>query len=312
MTPNRFGLCDKVLRNLAARGERGAAWLADLPVHVENLARRWEITVGETFPNATEAYVANAVTRDGEPAVLKISIPKVEKADREMRVLQAANGHGFVRLMRHDPVSGAMLLERLGPQLAQSGLAIEGQIAVLCTTLTQVWQSQAGGLRLMTGAQKAERLALDIKRVVAKIPDACSTHTAAVALRFAHHRQAAFDPAKSAIGHGDAHAWNTLQDPQTGEYKFVDPEGNFIERAHDLSISMREWPNEFLAGDPLLLGRERCALLSRLTGVDEQAIWQWGLVEQLVNGLLYVEVGAASNAAPFLSVAEAWAKDEPE
>ena len=311
MTPNRFELCDKVLRNLSARGERGASWLAQLPAQVEDLAQRWDITVGEIFPSATEAFVAQAVTRDGEPVVLKISIPEVEKASREAQVLRAAHGNGFVLLLRHDAASGAMLLERLGQQLAQVGLPIEGQIAVLCATLEQVWQLQASGLPLMTGAQKAERLALDIKRVVAKIPDACSVHTASVALRFAHQRQAAYDPSASVIGHGDAHAWNTLQDPKTGGYKFVDPEGNFIERAHDLRIAMREWPNELLAGDPLLLGRERCALLARLTAVDETAIWQWGLIEQLVNGLLYKEVGSDSSAAPFLSVAEAWAKAEP-
>src|SRR5476651_794986 len=269
MTADRFELCDKVMRNLAVRGEPGAAWLFKLHALVEDLARRWDITVGEIFPNATEAYVARAVTREGEPAVLKISIPGAEKADREARMLQAADGNGFVRILRHDPASGAMLLERLGPQLAHAGLSIEAQIAVLCTTLRKVWRMPAYRLSLMNGAQKAEKLAIDIKRIVANIPDACSAHTASVALGFVRQRQAAFDPETSVIGHGDAHAWNTLRDPGSDEYKFVDPEGNFIERAHDVSISMREWPGELLAGDPVLLGRKRCALLSRLTDVDE-------------------------------------------
>ena len=81
MTAGRFELSDKVLRNLAARGARGAAWLAELDSQVAELTRRWDITVGEVFPNATEAFVAQAVTRDGEQVVLKISIPGVEKAD---------------------------------------------------------------------------------------------------------------------------------------------------------------------------------------------------------------------------------------
>lgn len=312
MASGRFELGDKVLRNLAARGEAGASWLAALPRLVAGLERRWDIVAGDAFPTATEAYAAPAAAADGGQVVLKIAIPGVEKAQREIAVLQAAGGNGFVRLLRHDPASGAMLLERLGPQLAEAGLTMEAQIGVLCDTLKRAWRMPAQGLALMTGAQKAERLAADIARVTAKFPDACSAHTATVGLRFARARGAAFDPATCVLGHGDAHVWNTLRDPKTGGYKFVDPEGNFIERAHDLSISLREWPADFLAGDPLARGRARCALLAKLTGVDAHAIWQWGLIEQLVNGLLYKEVGSDANAAPFLAVAEAWAKAEAE
>ena len=311
MTPGRFKLGDKVLRNLAGRGEAGALWRTGLPALVAGLERRWNIVAGDVFPTATEAYAAPALAAGGEEVVLKISIPGVEKAQREIDVLKAADGNGFVRLLRHDPASGAILLERLGPQLAEAGLSMEVQIEILCATLKQAWAMPALELPLQTGAQKAQKLAADIERVVAKIQGACSAHTAAIGLRFARERQAAFDPKSSVIGHGDAHVWNTLRDPKSGGYKFVDPEGNFIERAHDLSISMREWPGEFLAGDPLERGRARCALLARLSGVDARAIWQWGLIEQLVNGLLYKESGSDADAAPFLAVAEAWAKSEP-
>jgi streptomycin 6-kinase len=131
-----------------------------------------------------------------------------------------------------------------------------------------------------------------------------------VARRFAGARRDAFDPAAAVVAHGDAHAWNTLSDPKTRSYKFVDPEGLFIEPAHDVSISLREWNAEFLAGDPVALGRKRCALLAKLSGADEAAIWQWGYLETLVNGLLYTESRQAQLAAEFLAVAEAWARAE--
>ena len=51
-------------------------------------------------------------------------------------------------------------------------------------------------------------------------------------------------------------------------------------------------------------------LVAGLTGVDGEAIWQWGLLETLANGLLYLDVGSAQDAAPFLAVAEAWAASE--
>ena len=43
-------------------------------------------------------------------------------------------------------------------------------------------------------------------------------------------------------------------------------------------------------GRSVALGRKRCALLSRLSGARADAIWQWGFLEQLVNGLRYMEV----------------------
>ena len=129
-------------------------------------------------------------------------------------------------------------------------------------------------------------------------------------MRFAEQRRDAFDPADSVLAHGDPHAWNTLLGLTPNEYKFVDPDGLFIERAHDLSISMREWSAELLAGDPVALGLKRCALLSSLTGVPERAIWQWGFIERLANGLRYKEVGPEENAREFLAVAEAWAEVE--
>lgn len=55
-------------------------------------------------------------------------------------------------------------------------------------------------------------------------------------------------------------------------FKFVDPDGLFIEHAYDLGIPMREWGAELLAGDPLVLGRRRCRLLARLTGVAPEPI----------------------------------------
>jgi streptomycin 6-kinase len=303
-------LRDKVLSNLAARGEAGAAWLNDLPNVVRRLEAGWGIRVGHTFPNATEAYVAEAVAADGTKAALKIPIVGLAKADREVRVLRAADGRGYVRLLRHDASSGAMLLERLGSQLAQQGRPIADQIAIICSTLEQAWMQPLPGLQLPTGADKAGEMESYIASVWPRVGKPCSEKAVEAALRFARARADAFDPASAVVSHGDAHAWNTLQDAETGDYKLVDPDGWFVERAHDLSISLREGCTEFLAGDPVALARDRCALLSHLTGVDADAIWQWGFIETLANGLSYLDIGPEENAAQFLSAVEAWAEAE--
>lgn len=310
MSAGPVQLRDKVLRNISVRGEAGAAWLDALPSLLGRLEAQWNIKVGRLFPNATEAFVSEAMTTDGQPVALKIPIAGVAEADRERSLLQAASGRGFVRLLRDDADSGAMLLERLGPELATLGFPIEDQIRIICQTLQWAWASLPPGVRYPTGADKASQMFSYISTTWRRLGRPCSERVVELALRFAEARRNAFDPAHSVLAHGDPHAWNTLLDPATNQYKFVDPDGLFIERAHDLSISMREWSAELLAGDPVALGRKRCAVLSRLTGVAENAIWQWAFIERLVNGLRYMEVGAEENAAQFFAVVEAWAEVE--
>jgi streptomycin 6-kinase len=310
MTIGPIQLRDKVLRNIAFQGEPGASWLEALPSLLGRLEAEWSIKAGRLFPNATEAFVSEAATADGQPVALKIPIPGLVKAERERSLLQTASGRGYARVLRHDTNSGAMLLERLGPQLAMLGLPIEEQISVICRTLQQAWMPIPPGARYPTGAEKGVEMSSYISTAWPRLGRPCSERVIEIALRFAEARRDAFDPTDSVLAHGDSHAWNTLLDPKTNQYKFVDPDGLFIERAHDLSISMREWSAELLVGDQVASGQKRCALLSRLTGVQQSAIWQWGFVERLVNGLRYIEVGPEANAEEFLAVVEAWAEVE--
>lgn len=311
MKPGRILLRDKVLHNLAARGEEGAAWAAGLRGLVEDLERRWNLEVDEPYPTATEAFAAPAMTAGGVPVVLKITIPGIEKAQREAQILTAAAGRGYVRLLDRDPASGALLLERLGPQLAQSDLADEARMGAICDTLREAWMPVPAGLAVPTGAEKARGMADYIREIWRKLDHPVSEHAINVALRFAQARRAAFDPKTAVLGHGDAHVWNTLSDPKTGRHKFVDPDGWFIEKAHDLSISLREASAvELLAGDAVALGHKRCRFLAEHGGAPFEAIWQWGYIERLVNGLIYLDVGPADAAPQFIDVAEAWARAE--
>ena len=91
----------------------------------------------------------------------------------------------------------------------------------------------------------------------------------------------------------------------TPGYKFVDPDGLFAEPAYDLGILMRGWNEELLAGDTLALGRARCAMLAELTGVDGEAIWQWGFIERVSTGLLLTQLGLP-DARDTLAIAERW------
>ena len=55
---------EKVRRRAELLGEAGHIWLADLPRHIAEIERRWAIEVGQPFRNGTEAFVAEARTKN--------------------------------------------------------------------------------------------------------------------------------------------------------------------------------------------------------------------------------------------------------
>lgn len=289
-----------------AAGAVGEAWLEGLPVLVEQLAAKWVLVPGAVLHGGTEALVIEAAMADGRAAVLKICPPFGGTISGELRTLAAAEGRGYAQLYRADEEHGAMLVERLGGQLAESGLPLAEQLKVICQVLRQAWEVPPVA-ELMNGAEKAASLAAFVEETWAELGRPCPRAVIDTALFHAEARARAFEPAGAVMAHGDAHAWNALETLDGGGYKFVDPDGLFIEPAYDLGISMREWTDELLAGDPLSLGRERCQFLSRLTGVAPAPIWQWGFIERVSTGLLCLRLGL-DGGPEMLEVAKAWAR----
>ena len=108
---------EKVRRNAALTGETGLVWLANLPQQIVELERRWAIKVEQPAQRGSEAFVAEARTSGGLGVILKIVIPGIDPTRQELRILRAANGVGYAKLICGDETDNAMLLERLGAQL---------------------------------------------------------------------------------------------------------------------------------------------------------------------------------------------------
>jgi streptomycin 6-kinase len=299
---------EKVLRTAELLGEAGHVWLVNLPQHIVEIERRWAIKVGQPFSNGTEALVAEARTSDGQDVVLKMVIPGIDPTRQEIRMLRAAEGKGYAKLIRAYDDENIMLLERLGPQLQELGLPPDRQIEIICATLPEAWMPIPDGAPFATAAEKAAELARIIESNWGALDKPCSERTIDLALSYAERRRLAFDPVQSVLVHGDAHQWNLLRAPgSTDRFKFIDPDGLFAERAFDLAIPMREWGSVMPDGDLLRLGRHRCRLLAEFSGIDEQPIWEWSMIQCVSNGLLLKQIGFADPASVEFAMAEAWA-----
>jgi streptomycin 6-kinase len=306
---NPIELPEKVRSAALARGEAGRAWLAALPGELERLARDWRLEIGRAAGGGTESYVVDATMADGRAAMLKIKLPGTDPGQQERRTLAAADGRGYARLLAASETGEALLTERLGRQLRETGRTDDAQMAAICATLQLAWGPAPAGPPFVTGAEKAAELAEVIETGASeRSGPVCEPAAVRLALRFAERRRRAFDPVVAVLCHGDAHQWNTLEAPASPSgFKFIDPDGAFAERAFDLGIPMREWGPVVPDGDLLALGRHRCRLLADQTGVAPQPIWEWGLVQCVSNGYLLKEIGADHLAAVEFAVAAAFA-----
>jgi len=255
-------------------------WLDGLPALVASLESDWGISAGRPYEDGTEAYVAAAVTADGQPAVLKLLVPRAgNDAAREIAVLRLTAGEGCVRLLRDDVSRGALLLERLGPSLYDLALPIGRRHEVLVDAVRRVWRPTAEPFP--TGAEKGVWLIEHITATWEALDRPVPRRTIQHALDCARRRIDAHRDDRAVLVHGDVHQWNALA-AGDGTFKLIDPDGLRAEAEYDLGVIMREDPVELLDGDPF----DRARWLAARTGLDATAIWEWGVVERVSTGLL--------------------------
>ena len=286
-----------------ARVAGATDWLETVAELVMALEYEWSFESGAVFPDATEALVLEATLENGTEAVLKVHIPRPgDHAAHEIIVLQLAEGEGCPSLYRHDGERGALLMERLGPSMADLELPINERHRALCSAAMRVWH-RAPGIGLPTGAEKGRWLAEFIQDTWERLGHPCSERAFEHALECAERRIAAHDPDRAVLVHGDVHQWNALR---SGErFKLVDPDGLLAEPEYDLGVIMREDPVELLQNEPW----DRAHLLARLSGTDPVAIWEWGVVERVSTGLLCTEIDLQPVGRQMLATAETLADE---
>ena len=281
-----------------ALGAAGEAWLTGLPALVADLADQWRLEVVAPLGGGTSAYVARVRTAAGDAAVLKLAVP-ADHVPREIATLVRADGRGYVRVLAHDAARAAMLLEPLGTSLPASGLDPEAQLEVVAALLPEAWRVPLPADRTDAAPfDKAAALREFVGDLSARLAEPIPPGVVSLALEYADRRAAAFDPDACVVLHGDASVANVLrvERPRPGAARgwvFVDPDGFVGDRAYDAGVALRDWAAELLAADdPVRLARRYCRLLADGTGLDEQAIWEWGFLERVSTGLYLRSLGA--------------------
>lgn len=288
------------------------SWLTGLDDQVQRLCTRWGLQPGKVLDGGTAALVVEATTTDGPAAVLKVSVPDLG-FDDQLRLLELADGRGYVRVLQSDPAQGAALLERLGKPLAPliedgpGGPSPEDQIAVLSRLLPVAWQLPRASY-VDQDWNKAEQLAIMISELWPRLDKPCSAAVIDRALDCAAKR-AAVSRDRWVVVHGDPHPGNVLRvladrPGAVGGYVFIDPDGFLADPAYDVGVTLRNWSRQLLTGDATTLQQHYCRLAADGTGIDQQAIWEWAYLERVSSGLFVTSFGEPDRGRRFLDTAE--------
>jgi streptomycin 6-kinase len=136
----RAGPVPPLLADACRRSPARTAWLEALPAALRELERRWSLTLGVPFAQASAAWVAPVSRADGTRAVLKVGMPHME-AEQEIDGLRVWNGDPAVFLVEADEALGAMLLERCEPGTRLREEVETEQDRVIAGLLRRIWQA---------------------------------------------------------------------------------------------------------------------------------------------------------------------------
>jgi streptomycin 6-kinase len=265
-------------------GEAGRLWIAGLPAMAAAAIDRWELVEDGQVASGAVALIIPVARRDGSKAVLKLQ-PVDDETSGEPAALRAWAGRGAVRLLEHDPRSGAMLLERLDASrdlnTMEDDLAAAQIIAELLVQLNSV-PAPAGMRHLgdlaaatLAGTPEAIRLVED-------------PHERRILINCAARLQELItDRIENRLLHWDLHYLNTLLTLDgVAEWKAIDPKPLSGDSGFELLPALwNRWDDLIRSGDVARALLRRFDVMAEILGLDRAHAAGWTLGRVLQNAV---------------------------
>lgn len=264
-------------------GAAGRAWLTTLPAAAATFLDLWGLTRDGPALHGMGGLVLPVHTGDGTPAVLKLR-PRNDEPG-EGPALRVWNGDGAVRLLREDPDTWTLLLERLDAGTDLRTVEDDRAVRVIGGLLARLHgYPPPPGLRLL--ADIAAKMVADAPAAAASISDG------AVVRRWADLvAEALVDGAGDTLLHWDLHYENVLAGVRE-PWLAIDPIPLVGHPGFDLMPALdNRWDEILATGDPAAAVRRRFDALTEILGVDRQRAAVWTVARALQNTLWNIEDG---------------------
>jgi len=262
-------------RNVAeAWADDGSRWLDGLPALLAEVARDWQLTLGEPY-GLSFHWVTRVTRADGSAAVLKLGVPDGH-LDPQAQALRTFDGDGAVRLLADDPTRGALLLELAEPGEMVARLVPgkdEEATAALVRTGQRLHRPPPPGCSLPDLSRESGSFRAHLRRFPGDDPLPRHLVERAGAL---FDELCASAPDRQVL-HGDLHHDNVLR-AQREPWLAIDPFGIVGDPGYDcgaLLYNPEPWRRE---DDLLALVPARIEQLADGFGIPEDRVVAWGFV----------------------------------
>lgn len=261
-------------------GDKGAAWLENLPDLIADYEKRWSLTVRSPFPNLSYNYVAPATRADGSECVLKLGVVNPELLC-EIEALRLYDGHGIACLFEADAKRGILLLERLHPGVPLR-LVADDEIAtaIAAKVMQQLWQPVPPDHPFPTVANWArgmDRLRQEFDGGTGPFPR--KLVETAVSL----FNDLLPSQAEPVLLHGDLHHWNILRAVRA-PWLALDPKGVVGEPAYEVGAWLRNPIDRLLHLSNLpRIQAKRIDQFVKILGFDRQRLIGWGIAQAVLS-----------------------------
>lgn len=260
-----------------------SGWLQALPELVRARLDAWGLTLERVHtPGGRSSLLALVRLSDGSPAALKIPAPG-RSSHLAGAALERWGGWGAVRVLRSDPASGALLLERLHSAVSLHSLPEAKALLEAAGTVRKLWVAPADPAVFESVADRT-RQEVEALRALGAGPWAASARPLideALELRAALPA----DAGESFLLHGAFRQGKVLSGDRA-PWLAVGPSPVLGERAYDLAGLALDRCEDLAAGSAApAAARRRLARLADSLDVDRDRLRAWTLYRAVRTGI---------------------------
>ncbi|MGY3565654.1 aminoglycoside phosphotransferase family protein [Sinomonas sp. RB5] len=297
------GIVPDALLRRCLRSPGGRAWLDAVPGLLAARLAAWGLTPDLVPGSAAHAgmwALVVPVRRVKERLALKLSRPFPEAAS-EAPALRLWGGRAAVRLVDEDAESSALLLERLdaGRRLQDVPFPEAAQIwGALLRELSIAPDDRPGWDRFERIDAMAERWSDELPERWERLGRPFPRWLLEAGLELAFTRGAVGRRGgRDVLVHTDLHGLNVLAVPE-GEpaasdggpsFRAIDPQASLGEGEFAVAPMLWNRLPELAGADAPAALAERCSLLAREAGLEEEAARGWAVLREVENALWYAE-----------------------
>ena len=260
-------------------GEKGKAWLDELPELVTAIASRLDLRDLKEVTNLTYNYVLSGFRGDN-PIILKLGLDNAN-LKQEAFALKCFAGYGAVKVLAED--NGMLLLQRAVPDISLKSYFSnmeQESIEIVCKVMKKLHKASISGAHHFPHV-KDWLTALDKDW---NIPNHYLQK--ARQLRDQLLKTAALD----VLLHGDLHHDNILQNGEN--WLVIDPKGVIGESAYEVAAFIRNpMPELMHHADATTIIHNRITRFAQLLGIPAKRIHDWCFVQGVLSWVWALEDG---------------------